>query len=102
MIQRSQHRPDIVVDSVSMHCFMLIELVVSHESKMEVHHNCKVAKYIGLVADISDADDRLIDTLSGGLISRSMYDALKQLGQKGTMKNKVMKSLMLLAVVQSL
>lgn len=80
-----------VAHSVSTRQFMLIELIISYALRMEGHHMYKVGMYEGLVADLRDDGFTVrfctAEMGTRGLVSKSTYNALKQLGPKGAIRS---------------
>lgn len=76
--------------------FMLIELTVLYEPRMEGLRMYKFAKYEGLVADLRDDGYTVrffaVEVDARGLVSKSTYDALKQMGLKGATRNRALKN----------
>lgn len=94
MIQRSWQRSYIVVHSMLTHRFMLTGLMAHYKPRMEEQHMYKVAKYEDLIADLRDDGTMPRFCVSTrGLISKSAYHALKQLGLKETTIKRAMRSL---------
>jgi hypothetical protein len=86
-----------VLHSQSTKQIIMIELTVPYESRMEEQHLFKLAKYGDLVQALKDEGYRArilaVEVGARGLVATSAYDLLKQLGLKGGIRSRSLKSL---------
>ncbi|GFR67387.1 polyprotein [Elysia marginata] len=97
-IRRNTLRPDIVIHLHSTQQFIIVELTVPYESRVEQAHTYKKEKYLDLTKELEESGFRAkimpIEIGARGLVGSSAYDLLSKLSISD---NKGIKALKLLA-----
>ncbi|MFG1588224.1 hypothetical protein ACDT12_13105 [Staphylococcus aureus] len=83
-IRDSGKRPDVVISSARANSFILVELTVPFEDRMEERNISKREKYDELTADLRDTGYEVslfaVEVGARGLPGRSLYAFLRKLG----------------------
>ena len=94
VIQESGQRPDAVMASKKTDTIIVAELTVPWEDRMEQSNVLKEDRYSELTMDLIDKGYRVhffaIEVGARGLVGRSSYTFLREIGLPGREKNKVM------------
>ena len=94
VIQKSGQRPDAVMASKKTDTIIVAELTVPWEDRMEQSNVLKEDRYSELTMDLIDKGYRVhffaIEVGSRGLVGRSSYTFLREIGLPGRERNKVM------------
>ncbi|GFR74377.1 reverse transcriptase [Elysia marginata] len=82
VIRRTTLGPDIVIHSPSSQQFIMVELTVPYESRMEQAHTYKKEKYLDLTKELEESGYRAkimpIEIGTKGLAGSSAYDLLSK------------------------
>ena len=94
VIQESGQRPDAVMASKKTDTIIVAELTVPWEDRMEQNNVLKEDRYSELTMDLIDKGCRVhffaIEVGARGLVGRSSYTFLREIGLPGRERNKVM------------
>ena len=93
-LRDSGRRPDVVLASSSSDAFILIELTVPWEDRIEASNVLKTEKYSGLAKDLEDSGFRVklmpVEVGVRGLVGKSAYTFLTQIGLSSRERTKAM------------
>ena len=94
MLRDSGRRPDVVLASLSSDAFILVELTVPWEDRIEASNVLKTEKYSGLAKDLDDSGFRVklmpVEVGVRGLVEKSAYTFLTQIGLSSWERTKAM------------
>ncbi|GFR84506.1 reverse transcriptase [Elysia marginata] len=97
VIRRTTLRPDIVIHPPSTQLFIMVELTVPYESRMEQAHTYKEEKYLDLAKELEESRYRAkiipIEIGARGFAGSSAYDLLSKLSISGNIRTKTLKLL---------
>ena len=97
VIRRTTLRPDIVIHSPSTQQFIMVELTVPYESRMEQAHTYKKEKYLDLTKVLEESGylAKIIPVEIGarGFAGASAYNLLSKLSITGNKRTKALKLL---------
>ena len=96
-IKESGLRPDIVLHSEKAKQFVLIELTVPYESRIEAAHIYKTEKYADLAQSLRNAGFQArvhaIEVGARGFVGASAYDLMKRLSISGRSRTRTLRAL---------
>ena len=86
LLRDSGRRPDAVLASSSSDAFILVELTVPWEDRIEASNVMKTEKYSDLAKDLEDSVFLVklmpVEVGARGLVGKSVFSFLTQIGQK--------------------
>ncbi len=94
LLRDSGRRPDVVLASSSSDAFILVELTVPWEDRIEASNVLKTEKYSGLAKDLEGSGFRVklmaVEVGVRGLVGKSAYKFLTQIGLSSRERTKAM------------
>ncbi|GFO27371.1 reverse transcriptase [Plakobranchus ocellatus] len=97
VIRKTALRPDIVIHSASTQQIIMVELTVPYESRMEVAHAFKEAKYLELTKELKkdgyEAKVMPVEIGARGFVGSSAYGLLSKLSIGGIKRTKALRLL---------
>ena len=97
IIQESGMRPDIVVHSEKAKEYLLIELTVPYESRIDAAHAYKTEKYADLAQSLRNAGFQTrvyaVEIGARGFVGASAYDLMKRLAISGKSRTRTLRAM---------